>query len=156
MLSSKIFNSLEISKELSSYIGGIDDYDDPYFVILSCESNLDLAVKSMVDVAKTYEDDLYSCEAFELNHSLVLFSISCAMKTINAVSNRVLDSISATGLLVHISVFHHNSLGEALETFKWSTQLLEEVIQESGNKSSIGVNDFSDRENWDGIVRYRN
>ena len=76
MLSSKIFNSLEISKELSSYIEGIDDYDDPYFVILSCESNLDLAVKSMVDVAKMYEDDLYSCEAFELNHSLVLFSIS--------------------------------------------------------------------------------
>jgi hypothetical protein len=155
MLSRKIFDGLRINEKLSSYFEGLDDYDDPYFIMISCESDISLAVKSVMVAVRAHEDDIYGCESFELNSLLTLISINCEVEVIKKLSTAILESVNSKELIVHISVFHHNSLGEPLETFKWSTQLLEEVIQESENKSAIEINDFSDRENWPGIERYR-
>jgi len=154
MLSNKIFDSLKISSALNGYLNSLDSYDDPYFMLISCEHDLVLATKGTVEIIKTLGDEVYGCDVFELSASINLFSISGETETIQQLSSDLVAQFKAEELIVHISIFHHNCLGKPLETFKWSTQLLEQIIKESANCSGISINDFTDHQNWPGIEQY--
>ena len=156
MLSSKIFQNLTLPEDAKEYLENLDDYDDPYFMCVKVLKENDQMMKVVNDTLSSYGEELYGIEGFRLEEGLILLSIDAEKEHIQALSTDLKDNLTTHGFLTHIAVFHHNSLGEAMETFKWSTQLLEELLEASPDESAIGINDFSDRGNWPGIEKYMN
>ncbi|MGI0117906.1 hypothetical protein [Zooshikella sp. RANM57] len=153
MLSTKLFDSLEVDKNnnLKVLFDSFDDYYDPYFILISYIESTDLVFNLCSSWIRKNEDDLYGCDWFDVKENLMFICISCERDKVNEF---VYELINGMKSITHISVFRHNCIGKPTETFKWTTQLLEETAQDSTNKSAVGINDFTDRENWPGIERY--
>lgn len=144
-------SGLTPSPELEKYLTAMDEYDDPYFILLSCEADLALAEQSAKEIIQTYGEDVYDCDNFPLDSRHYLFSISGEAETIEAIARDMLAAHNTKAMIVHTAVFHHNCLGEPLETFQWVNKLLQKVLQRSGKVSGIQINDFSSPDGWTGI-----
>ena len=154
MLNSDLFDSLEQNSidNISDLFSSIGEYDDPYFVLINHAESSEKIIDIYSCWIKENKDDVYSCKFHEVKDGLIFISISCEKEKILPLANEIVVKLEST---IHVSIFHHNCLGKPMETFRWATQLLEETIQRSGSKSEISINDFSDRENWTGVDRYR-
>ncbi|VFQ47120.1 hypothetical protein [Desulfoluna butyratoxydans] len=155
MLSSDIYDTLTLPEDAKSYIDGLDDYDDPYFICIKVNKDEKQATGLLKKALNSKNEAFYSVAAFAIGDGLFLLSIDAEKEDISDFANGMKITCTDHGLVAHISVFRHNCLGEAMETFKWCTQLLEEVMKGSPDASAIGVNDFTDRGNWPGIAAYQ-
>ena len=155
MLSSEIYDTLTLPEDAKSYLEGLDDYDDPYFICIKVNKDEKQAAELLKEALSSKAEALYSVAAFAIGEGLFLLSIDAETEDISELTHGMKTTYTNHGLMAHISVFRHNCLGEGMETFKWCTQLLEEVLKGSPDESAIGVNDFSDRDNWPGIAEYQ-
>ncbi|VVS90979.1 hypothetical protein [Desulfoluna spongiiphila] len=155
MLSSEIYDNLTLPNDAKSYLQGLDDYDDPYFICVKANKDEKQATELLKEALNSKAEIFYGVAAFAIDERLFLLAIDAETDAIFDFSHELKTTFTDHGLIAHISVFHHNCLGEAMETFKWCTQLLEKVMKESPDASAIGVNDFSGRENWPGIGEYQ-
>ena len=151
MLSSTIFDRLTLDDVLSEHLAGLDSYDEPYFICMQLSTTADAAIKMLIPELDHLDDDIY---AFRLEKQLLLFSLECEVDEVKSLANMLLDAFAANNVTAQIAVFHHNSLGKPVETLKWSTQLLETLIEKSPNESIVEFNDFCDRGNWPGLSGY--
>ena len=151
MLSSNIFDGLTLDDVLSEYLAGLDSYDEPYFICIKLNTTSDNAIKVLIPELDHLDDDIY---AFRLEKHLLLLSLECEVDEIKSLANMLLDAFAANNVTAQIAVFHHNCLGAPIETLKWSTQLLEVLIDKSPNESIVEFNDFCDRGNWPGLSDY--
>ncbi|MCL1137870.1 ankyrin repeat domain-containing protein [Shewanella pneumatophori] len=151
MLSSNIFDGLELEDVLREYLAGLDDYDEPYFISIKLNICSESAIKMLIPKLDHLDDDIY---AFKLDKQLLLLSLECEVDEVKSLANILLSAFAENDVIAQIAVFHHNCLGTPIDTFKWSTQLLEELIDKSPSESAVEFNDFSDRSNWPGLSAY--
>ncbi|MCK8044592.1 ankyrin repeat domain-containing protein [Shewanella sp. 1CM18E] len=151
MLSSNIFDGLELEDVLREYLAGLDDYDEPYFICIKLNISSESAIKMLIPKLDHLDDDIY---AFKLDKQLLLLSLECEVDEIKSLANMLLSAFAENDVIAQIAVFHHNCLGTPIDTFKWSTQLLEVLIDKSSSESIVEFNDFSDRVNWPGLSDY--
>lgn len=148
------YNKLEIPERLNNYFSSMDGYDQPYFILVNFDAESVFA-EALAQEAVEREDDVYSSGSLIIDEDLVFLAIDCEKETINAIADNLVSFFEEEDIKVWVSVFCHNCLGEALETFKWCVYQLDEALEFSKNKSTILINDFTDRGNWPGIEKYR-
>nr|WP_086937396.1 hypothetical protein [Thaumasiovibrio occultus] len=153
MLSSKLFDSLTISTHLNNFFERLGDYDDPHFVLLSCEDDIDTATDTLSEMINNSDDDIYGGTLFPLTPTLKLFALSAEAEGAQALAREAIASSPAQSATTHIVVFHHNCLGDARETFKWAIQLMEQLIAISPNESAYRINDF-ELDDWPGLEQF--
>ncbi|MCL1146850.1 ankyrin repeat domain-containing protein [Shewanella marinintestina] len=151
MLSSNIFDGLELDDVLHEYLDGLDSYDEPYFICMQLSTTADAAIKMLIPELDHLDGDIY---AFRLEKQLLLFSLECEVDEVKSLAKVLVSAFAANKVTAQIAVFHHNSLGKPVETLKWSTQLLETLIEKSPNEPIVEFNDFCDRGNWPGLSGY--
>ncbi|MEZ9593109.1 ankyrin repeat domain-containing protein [Shewanella sp. 10N.261.52.F9] len=151
MLSSNIFDGLELDDVLREYLDGLDSYDEPYFICMQLSTTADAAIKMLIPELDHLDGDIY---AFRLEKQLLLFSLECEVDEVKSLAKVLASAFAANKVTAQIAVFHHNSLGKPVETLKWSTQLLETLIEKSPNEPIVEFNDFCDRGNWPGLSGY--
>ncbi|ABZ77878.1 Ankyrin [Shewanella halifaxensis HAW-EB4] len=151
MLSSRIFDGLELDDVLREHLDGLDSYDEPYFICIKLSTTADNAIKMLIPELDHLDDDIF---AFRLKPQLLLLSLECEVDEIKSLSQMLLKAFEANNVTAQIAIFHHNCLGAPIETLKWSTQLLETLIEKSPNDSIVEFNDFCDRGNWPGLSAY--
>ncbi|WP_299808051.1 ankyrin repeat domain-containing protein [uncultured Shewanella sp.] len=151
MLSRNIFDGLELEDVLREHLDELDSYDEPYFICIKLNTTSDNAIKMLIPELDHLDDDIY---AFRLEKHLLLLSLECEVDEIKSLAKMLLNAFAANNVTAQIAVFHHNCLGTPIETLKWSTQLLETLIDKSPNESIVEFNDFCDRGNWLGLSAY--
>ncbi|GIU37273.1 ankyrin repeat domain-containing protein [Shewanella schlegeliana] len=151
MLSSHIFDRLELDDVLREHLDGLDSYDDPYFICIKLSTTAGKAIEVLIPELDHLEQDIF---AFRLEPQLLLLSLECEVDEIKSLSQMLLTAFEGNNITAQIAIFHHNCLGSPVETFKWSTQLLESLIEKSPNDSIVEFNDFCDRGNWPGLSAY--
>lgn len=152
-LKSEIYNKITIPKKLDDYFKSIEDgYDDPYFVLVKVNENIDDKENTLKESLESQES-VYVSDSLKIDEEFLFFTIDCSILALHDVFDNFVAKHREMDKLVYVSVFHHNCLGKPQETFKWGAQLLDEVIDQS-SKSSILYNDFSDKKNWPGIEKY--
>ncbi|MCG9731503.1 ankyrin repeat domain-containing protein [Shewanella sp. Isolate13] len=151
MLSGHIFDGLELDDVLRQHLDELDSYDEPYFICMKLSTTADKAIKVLIPELDHIEQDIF---AFKLAPQLLLLSLECEVDEIKSLSQMLLAAFEGSGITAQIAIFHHNCLGTPIETFKWSTQLLETLIEKSPNDSIVEFNDFRERGNWPGLSAY--
>lgn len=151
MLSSHIFDRLELDDVLRQHLDELDNYDEPYFICMKLSTTADKGIKLLIPELDHIEQDIY---AFRLEKQLLLLSLECEVDEIKALSQMLLSAFEANSVTAQIAIFHHNCLGTPIETLKWSTQLLATLIEKSPEESIVEFNDFCDRGNWPGLSAY--
>lgn len=151
MLSSHIFDRLELDDVLRQHLDELDSYDAPYFICMKLSTTADKGIKLLIPELDHIEQDIY---AFRLEKQLLLLSLECEVDEIKALSQMLLTAFEANNVTAQIAIFHHNCLGTPIETFKWSTQLLETLIEKSPEESIVEFNDFCDHGNWPRLSAY--
>ncbi|ABV88571.1 ankyrin repeat domain-containing protein [Shewanella pealeana] len=151
MLSSNIFDRLELDDVLRGHLDGLDSYDEPYFICMQLSTTADAAIKLLIPELDHLDDDIF---AFRLEKQLLLLSLECEVDEVKSLSQMLLKAFATNNVTAQIAIFHHNCLGTPIETLKWSTQLLETLIEKSPNEPIVEFNDFCDRGNWPGLSAY--
>lgn len=148
------YKNLEIPERLNNYFCSMDGYDQPYFILLNFDAESEFA-EELAQEAVLEEAEVYSRGSLIIDEDLVFLAIDCEKETIKAIAHNIVSFFEEEDIKVWVSVFCHNCLGEALETFKWCVYQLDEALEFSKNKSTILINDFTDKENWTGIEKYK-
>ena len=156
MLSSKIFNSIENTEVLETYFDSLDEYDAPYFCAIHMKEGMDVFISKFTTLLNSIEDSL-GIHHIKIKEDLLFFTFDIFEEDASKLKESTLNILTENHLLAKIAIFHHNCLGEPTNTFRWSTQLLEQIMTKTpSNIATIEINDFADRENWPGIEEYLN
>ncbi|WP_375320655.1 hypothetical protein [Aliivibrio logei] len=141
-----------IPSQVSKYLKGMGSYDDPCFMLICVEKEITPFIEMIeteVDSEKPYDKT-----SIQITENLYFISLDCTHETMSNILAKLHKSMGESNINPHISVFRHNCLGEAEETFSWCGMLLNEVKEEFGDNGGYKVNDFQDRKNWPGIKKY--
>ncbi len=155
MNSATQFQQLKLleNSELITLFNEFDAYYDPYFVLIKSPLvRTGEFVQLCRDWIPSHEDDLSGVDFNQLSDELLFFCISCDREVMDSFISLIMDSVDTP---VYLAIFRHNCLGDPMETLKWCSQLLEEAEANSIGESALGLNDFTDRENWPGIDKYK-
>lgn len=148
------FDKITLSEELDDYLSELDSYDQPYFLLLNSDADVNKVNEIAIKVIKA-EDSVSEAGSSVIDKDLLFITFESESEPTKAVVNKIISELKEQNIKVFISVFAHNCLGDAKETFKWGTQLLDEVIENADDNSSVSFNDFTDRDNWPGVSKYR-
>lgn len=149
------YQSITVPEELENYFSGLDSYDQPYFLLVSSNAGEDTVNAAIQESVKQLpEDEIHHGGSLTIKEGLIFVALETENDFIQLFVSKVTESLNKQGENVFISVFRHNCLGEGAETFKWCTQLLDEVLENQQGDSAVLYNDFTDRENWPGLSKY--
>lgn len=153
MATSSLLDSLDKTKQdsLKNLFLSFDDYDAPYFLLTSYQDSLDGIRKICRAWIDDCEEAIDGCKLLELKQGLSFICLSCDSKTMQLLVRGLVDRRRP---ITHVAAFHHNSLGDPMQTLKWTGQMLAKITEKSASKSLFEINDFSD-EHWQGISEYR-
>lgn len=156
-----IYNSFEIPQRLENFFESLDSYASPYFMLLNFHGDAQFVEKLAQDATlygqednNNFEEKVYNTGSLILSEDLVFLSMDTEAQGIKKVVNRIIEFMEDEDIKVYISVFCHNCLGDAKETFRWCTQLLDKTIENANENSAFMINDFTDKENWSGLNEY--
>ncbi len=142
----------EVPVAIRKYLHGMDDYDDPCFILIHTEQN----IEPLLSVIELVVDDEspYSKASIKISETMHFLSVDCEHETVSNALQKIDEVMSDLNIIVYQSAFRHNCLGTPEKTFSWCCQLLDEVREEFAGNNGYKVNDFQDRGNWPGIEKY--
>ncbi|MEN8635468.1 hypothetical protein ABFV74_07030 [Pseudoalteromonas distincta] len=142
---------------IQEHLNTVGGYDDPCFILINAEKDITPFI-SAIDAAIDSEiepDDIEYKRSVKATDNLYFILLYSEHEELLNMANKVLNVMSESEVVTHISVFRHNCLGEANETFLWSSLLLDETREEFGVNSGFKINDPQNMDTWPGLEKYR-
>lgn len=147
-----LFLKDEVSLPIFQYLEKLDEYDDPYLILVKAEPKAEAIEGAVEDLLVNIKDKVHA--GFAIDERFYLYIGYGESDAVNRFVSDIKTLLDEQHSVNHIAVFRHNCLGEVDKTLTWTFMLMDEVIEESPESSHIKVNDFTDAENWPGIDKY--
>lgn len=142
---------------IQEHLNTVGGYDDPCFILISAEKDITPFI-SAIDAAIDSEiepSDIKYKRSVKATDNLYFILLYSEHEELLKMANKVLNVMSESEVVTHISVFRHNCLGESNRTFLWSSLLLDETREEFGANSGFKINDPQNMDTWPGLEKYR-
>lgn len=139
----------QVPEAVKTVLKQFNSYDDPCLVLLYCD-----ATQEVVDAAYQQVVEQNHCEASNwlyLQPNLRFCHLFCNYQNANFVAHDLTDILTQQGYQAKVSLFRHNCMGEAEDTYRWNVTQLLALLETS---DPVAINDFCDTRHWQGISQY--
>ncbi|TEW52338.1 hypothetical protein [Psychromonas algicola] len=144
-------SSFSIPSVIQRYVLDLDSYDDPCFVFVYSKGDPVRRFNVLESLFETELEDDFSL--FKLNDDICFASLFCDYIDMENIAENIVNTFKQQDIMVNVSVFRHNPIGVAKDTFYWGIKQLESLAADK-NSASFMINDFTDTKNWPGIAQY--
>lgn len=146
-----LVNDLVLDEQIELYFEDAGDYWDPYVICLKIANANDERIAFIKDKVSAFVQS--HAKLFQLDNSRLFFTFDAKAEQITQCVDKLITQAKEADIVLHLSVFHHNSLGSIWETLDWGLQLLNETQTKHPNQCASLTNDFT-ADNWQGICMY--
>lgn len=88
-----------------------------------------------------------------IEEGLYFYALDTSYQSNKLIASLIAEKIQPVDQDVKVASFRHNCLGDPTVTMSWCWKLLEEVKENT--ESGFLINDFQDRDNWQGYDKYK-
>lgn len=138
-----------IPEAVKTVLKQFNSYDDPCLVLLYCD-----ATQDVIDAAYQQVVEQNHCEASNwlyLEQNLRFCHLFCNYQNANFVAHDLTDILTRQGYQAKLSLFRHNCIGHAEDTYRWNVTQLLALLETT---DPVAINDFCDTHHWQGINQY--
>ena len=143
--------SFAIPSVIQRYVLDLGSYDDPCFVFVYSKDDPVRRFNVLESLFEAELEDDFSL--FRLNDDICFASLFCDYIDMENIAENIVNTFDQQDIMVNVSVFRHNPIGVAKDTFYWGIKQLESLVA-SKESPSFMINDFTDTKNWPGIAQY--
>ncbi|WP_128732309.1 hypothetical protein [Pseudoalteromonas sp. PS5] len=131
----------------------LDSYDDPCLVFITTNHTVQWCHNTLHNILQA--EGISHSDILAVSENTHFFLCYCDPTTIQVFVDEVVAVAVSADITTFLSVFRHNCLSNPKETFRWCTQQLQGLIENSSDNVGAALNDFRDKANWPGIADYQ-
>lgn len=127
----------------------LGDYDEPTFNLVSTS---DVNAENIIKDVIAMSINVFHAELYSAGENLWFYCLDTSHVSNELIACNIAERLLKTDKNTKIASFRHNCIGEPSRTLAWCQHLLEEATV--NEYQSVLVNDFKDRDNWQGVDKY--